>query len=190
LKRLAAKLAAWGPGGVFLLAFLDSAGVPVPATVDALLMLTAVASPATAYLTAAAAVAGSLLGSLVLFSLARKGGEMYLARHTESPRAKKFRAWFGRYGLVTVFIPKLLPIPLPTKVFVVSAGALGVQRGKFLAVVLAARIPRYVALAYLGSKLGEDSVPWLKQHVWHMMGVAAILFALLFLLVRWADGER
>ncbi len=38
-----------------------------------------------AYWAAAAAIAGSLIGSLFLFFVARKGGEAYLHRHTFSP---------------------------------------------------------------------------------------------------------
>jgi hypothetical protein len=77
---------------------------------------------------AASAIAGSLLGMMFLFWLARKGGEKYLDKHASGPRAMRFRRWFDRYGLVTVFIPALVPlVPLPMKVFVLSAGALGVK---------------------------------------------------------------
>jgi membrane protein YqaA with SNARE-associated domain len=149
-------------------------------------MLTAVTSPKAAYLAAGLATSGSALGALFLYWLGRKGGEHYLNK-MDSPRTRKFRAWFHRYGLVTVFVPKLLPIPLPTKVFVLCAGALGVTPLQFLVVVLAARIPRYFALAYLGASLGDQAGPWLKAHAWHIGSFAAGLFVLLFLFVWWVD---
>jgi membrane protein YqaA with SNARE-associated domain len=156
----------------------------LPAGVDALLVTLAVLNPSLAYVSAAVATVGSVAGCMILFYLARKGGQRYLDKSTQSGRARYLRAWFLRYGLATVFVPALLPIPLPTKVFVLSAGALGVGAAPFLLVVLAARIPRYFGLAYLGSHLGAHSAVWLRSHVWQLTAVAVLLMALLMLLIR------
>jgi uncharacterized membrane protein YdjX (TVP38/TMEM64 family) len=103
----------------------------------------------------------------------------------------KFRGWFQRYGLVTVFIPALVPvIPLPMKVFVISAGALGVQPLAFLAVMAAGKIPRFLFFAWLGKELGENSAQWLKDHRWHFLLGAVLLAAALFLLVRLSDRQK
>jgi membrane protein DedA with SNARE-associated domain len=173
-----------------LLAALDSAGVPLPTGVDATIILTAITNPTLAMITAVAALAGSVVGCMFLFYVARKGGELYLNKHASSPRALRFRQWFSHYGLLTVFIPALVPIPLPLKVFVLSAGALGVRPRSFLLTVLAARIPRYFGLAYLGTRLGDNALPWLKQHVLHLTGIAVALFVVLYLAVRWKDQQR
>ena len=166
---------------------LDSAGIPLPATVDALLITLAVIDPRLAYVSAALAIAGSAAGCLILFYLARKGGQLYLEGHSHLPRAQKFRDWFLRYGLVTVFIPALLPVPpLPTKVFVMTAGALGVRAAAFALVVLAARALRYTGLAYLGSQLGEHSMGWLGSHAFALSALAAGLFVFLLLLLKLA----
>jgi len=183
-------LISWGPLGVLILAALDSAGIPLPAGVDALLIAVAAVNPGVAYLSALLGVVGSAAGNLFLFLVARKGGELYLDRHTQSERARRFRLWFQRYGLLTVFIPALVPIPLPMKVFVLSAGALGVSPKLFLAVVLAARVPRYLGLAYLGARLGEGSTAWLRGHAWHLAGFAAGLFVVLFALVKLVEKRR
>jgi len=187
MRSIAETLISWGLPGLFALALLDSAGIPLPATVDALLVAVAVVNPGLAYVSAAVAVVGSAAGCMVLFYISRKGGQVYLDRSTHKPRARKFRQWFLRFGLITVFVPALLPLPLPTKVFVISAGALGVRPVPFLLVVLAARIPRYFGLAWLGSQLGEHSMAWLKAHAWHLAGFAIVLCALLVLLVHFAD---
>ncbi len=190
MRSLVALVISWGPLGVLFLAALDSAGVPIPAGVDALLVAVAAVNPAAAYFSAALAVIGSTAGNLLLFWLARKGGEMFLNRHAASLRAVRLREWFQRYGLLTVFVPALIPIPMPMKVFVISAGALGVTVMRFLAVVLVARIPRYLGLAYLGTRLGEDSMDWLRQHVWHLTGMALALFIALYVVLRLADKRR
>jgi undecaprenyl-diphosphatase len=178
-------LISWGPPGLFLMAVVDSAGIPLPGGVDALLVAVAAVSPAQAYVSAAWATAGSLVGCLLLFYLARKGGERYLDRHAQGAKAQRLRLWFQHYGLATVFVPALLPIPpLPTKLFVISAGALGVRTAPFVLVVLAARLPRYFGLAYLGARLGEDSWPWLRSHAWHVAAAAAALCLLILLMIR------
>ena len=182
-------LASWGPAGLLVLAMLDSAGVPLPAAVDALLVTTAVMDPGTAFLGALAAILGSVAGSLFLFYLARKGGQAYLNRVTATGRAATFREWFQVYGLITVFIPALLPIPLPLKVFVICAGALGVSPVRYVAVVLAARIPRYLGLAWLGAHFGPETMPFIKSHVPHLLLSALLLALILGLVVRQLSRE-
>lgn len=192
LHFISQTLVSWGPLGLLLLAVLDSAGIPLPAAVDALLLLVAAAEPGLAYWSAALATAGSVAGCMGLYYAARKGGERYLDKHTRTGKGLKFRLWFLRYGLVTVFVPALLPIPpLPTKVFVICAGALGVRALPFLLVVLAARIPRYAGLAYLGSQLGENAgAAWLRAHAWQLTAASLVLLAGLFLLVKLAGRSR
>lgn len=189
MKKIAAILTSWGAPGIFLLAVLDSAGIPLPAAVDALVVATAALDPASAYLTALFAVIGSAIGSLFLFFLAQKGGQGYLNRVTAAGRGAKFRIWFQTYGLITVFVPALLPIPMPLKIFAISAGALGVSPYRYMGVVLAARIPRYFGLAWLGSQLGEGTMPWIKSHVPHLLLFAVVLAAGLYVAVRRASRE-
>lgn len=185
LRLVAQTLVNWGPAGVFVLALLDSAGLPLPATVDALLIAVAASEPALAFLAAALAVSGSTAGCMVLYWVARKGGELYWRRHVPQRRAETFRRWFGRYGLVTVFIPALMPLPLPTKVFIIAAGVFGARAVPFLLVILAARVPRYAGLAWLGAQFGERSAAaWLKEHAWEMAALAACLVAALAVAVH------
>ncbi len=180
----------WGPWGVFAAAILDSAGIPMPAGVDALVLLISAVHPGEAWMAAIAATIGAIIGSWILFTLASKGGEAYLERHTISPQALRLRVWFQHYGLITVFVPALLPIPLPLKIPVLCAGALGVRRRLFLGVMLAARIPHYFGLAWLGQQLGGNAGGWLKSHAWNIGGFALLLVAVLFLLIYLADRAR
>lgn len=152
--------------------------------VDVLIILIAVAEHTQAYWAAVAATAGSLIGCLVLFLVARKGGEAYLRRHTIRPREARFRAWFHEYGLLTVFVPAFVPIPLPLKIFIVSAGALEESPLTFMIVLAAARIPRYIFLAWLGTRLGRETMPYLRSHAWQFALLAAGLFGLLYLAIR------
>lgn len=173
------------------MAIADSTGVPMVGGVDALIVLVAVMNHSQAYLAAASAIAGSYVGSLILFLIARKGGEEYHRRHTSSARGAKLRAWFHEYGLLTVFVPAVVPIiPLPLKIFIISAGALEESPVTFSLVLLAARVPRYVFLAWLGSRLGGDTLPFLRQHIWELILLASGLFVLLYFAVRIVHDRR
>jgi uncharacterized membrane protein YdjX (TVP38/TMEM64 family) len=184
-------LISWGPWGLLVLATVESLGIPNPGGTDLVLILLTVARPQDAWWCAAMAVIGSLAGSAVFFEVIRKGGERYLAQRTVSGRGAKIRAWVQRYGLVTVFIPALLPIPLlPFKAFAACSAALGCSRRRFLLVLFAGRVPRYFGLAYLGAHLGEDSWPWVQAHVWYMLGLAVLIFVALYALIRWSDREQ
>lgn len=180
-----------GPVGVLVLAMVESAGIPNPGGTDVLLLFITAARPQDAVLTAALAVVGSLVGSMFFFEVLRRGGEKFLAKHTASGRGQRFRAWFLRYGMITVFIPAFLPIPiLPFKAFAACAGAMGVTRKRFLLVLAAARLPRYAALAYLGATLGEHSGTWLRAHGWYLLALGVILAVALGLVVRRAGREE
>ena len=191
MKGFKQALISWGPLGVLALAFVESIGIPNPGGTDALLLLMAIERPDAAALCAIMATAGSLLGSLVFYEIVRKGGDKFLLRYTLSGRGRRFRAWVQRYGMVTVFISALLPIPiLPLKVFCAGACAMGVSRTRFMLVLAAGRIPRYAGLAYLGAQLGEHTNAWIKAHYWHMGAIAAGLFGALYAVLKWADRTR
>ncbi len=174
-------LSAWGPLGLLVLAAADSAGIPIVGGVDLLLISVAVNRPGAAYGSALCAVAGSLAGSSFLFALARKGGAVFLARHTEAGTGRRLRHWFHRYGLTTVFVPAVSFIPLPMKIPVFCAGALHVRWRDFLGTVLVARTIRYGVLAFLALTYGTRTLAFLKTHAL-AAGLAAAVLTLAALL--------
>jgi membrane protein DedA with SNARE-associated domain len=191
MRHFWAVVASWGPLGVFATAAIESLGIPNPGGTDVLLLAVTIVRPSAALLCALLAVAGSLIGTMIFYEAVRKGGERFLAKRTASGGGARFRAWFLRYGLVTVFIPALLPIPfLPFKFFAGCAAAMCVSRTRFFLVLLAGRIPRYVGLAYLGAQLGENSLTWAKSHLWYMVVFAVVLSAFLYALIRFSDQKR
>lgn len=192
MKHFWEALVALGPWGVLIVSTVESLGIPNPGGTDWLLVGMAIARPGDAAFCAAMAVVGSLIGTAAFFDVMQRGGEKVLARYTSSERGAKFRIWFQRYGLVTVFIPALVPLPfLPFKAFAACAGALGVNRWRFLGVLAVGRILRYSGLAYLGVKLGtvEHSKAWVKAHTWHMAIFAAAIFLFFYLLMKYLDRQ-
>jgi membrane protein YqaA with SNARE-associated domain len=191
LKSIGNALIAFGPVGLFVIALLDSLGVPLVGGVDALLIYVAVKTPQMAYIAATSATVGSIVGNLILFRTARYGVRRFAGVETPDGKRQKFRIWFHRYGLLTVFIPAVTPfVPLPLKVFVVSAGAMHTLVSRFLGVVLLARVIRYFGEAYLGIRLGEDAHAFLTRNGWNIAGIAVATALVLVGLIRWYDRRR
>ncbi|MBV9264771.1 MAG: VTT domain-containing protein [Acidobacteriaceae bacterium] len=137
-----------------------------------------------AFLAAACAIAGSLIGSSILFGIARKGGEVFLQKYIAHGTGKRLHAWFERYGLITVFVPAVSPLPMPMKIPVFCAGALEVSWTAFLAVISAARAIRYFALAWLAQKYGHQTLRFLEHHWISVLLIALSLAIATIILLR------
>jgi membrane protein YqaA with SNARE-associated domain len=175
---------------LLLLSALDSIGVPIVGGVDALLIAVSVLEPHQAYLGAVCAILGSLTGSYILFSIARKGGHVMLAKQTSHGTGLKLRNWFEKYGLLTVFVPAISPLPMPMKIPVFCAGALEVRPRSFLAVVALARVIRYFTLAYLGQRYGRYTVPFLRTHWLAVLIVIVVLCGMAIVLLRFVNRKQ
>lgn len=190
LKKIAAALISYGPVGVFVLTLLDSVGIPMPAAIDVLLVAVAWKTPDRAYFTAAVAVAGSLIGNIGLFLAARGGGSRWVKEVSEPGRPRRFREWFGRYGLITVFIPAMFPIPLPLKIFVISAGVFRTPVSHFVLTIVFARAIRYFGEAYIGVQLGADAQLFLQRNAFTIIGAALAMAIALYIAIRVKDRRR
>jgi len=158
--------------------------------VDALLIAVSTIEPKQAYLAAVCAIVGSIIGSYILFAIARKGGQVMLARQTSHGAGLRLRNWFERYGLLTVFIPALSPIPLPMKIPVFCAGALDVRARSFIAVVALARFIRYFALAYLGQRYGRGTLVFLRLHWPTVVSVILAFCIAAIVLLRFVNRKQ
>jgi membrane protein YqaA with SNARE-associated domain len=191
LKTFVDTLIAFGPIAIFILALVDSSGVPLPAGVDVLMIAVAVKTPNLAYVAATLATAGSIAGNVFLFRAAYYGGRKFARQATPDGKRAKFQRWFHRYGLLTVFIPAVTPfVPLPLKVFVISAGVMHTPLRRFLAVIVAARVIRYFGQAYLGIRLGRDAEGFLRGNMWTIVGVLLALAFVLVALIKWQERRR
>jgi membrane protein YqaA with SNARE-associated domain len=191
-EHLAKYLIAYGPAGVFVLSALDSLGVPLPALLDGLILGVAadsVRTPHIAWLTALLAVVGSTGGNILLFTAARHGHRLFRRKGAPEAVPGRFQKWFHRYGLVTVFIPAVTPVPpLPLKFFVISAGAFRTPYSRFVSVIVAARAIRFLGEAWLGLQLGRDAQGFLIRNGWTLAG-GFLLLALVVVFVLKGMGR-
>ena len=148
-----------GLPGVFGVAIIDSSPIPlpIPGTTD-LLLLWLVAHKGNPFYLVASAVAGGLVGGYLSWQVGRKGGEEMLKRRVPARLLNPVHRWVESNPILSVFIPAMMPPPVPLSPFVLAAGALGVPVGRFMAAFGAARAIRYSLVAWLGVTYGRHVV--------------------------------
>jgi len=148
-----------GALGLFSVAVVDSSFIPLPlpGSTD-LLLLWLVAFGGDPWLLAATAIAGSLVGGYATWDLGRRGGEAALRRHVPARLLGRVTGWVERHSILAVFLPAVLPPPIPLLPFALASGALGVSRPRFFVVYGAARTLRYSLIAWLGVAYGRHAM--------------------------------
>src|SRR5262245_54243690 len=162
-QKIVAFAGTLGAPGLFLISFLDSSVLTFPVINDLLLIELSIVHPARMPLYAFLAAAGSVLGCVFLYYLARKGGEAFFHRKA-GERAHFVRSWIERNGFGGMLVAALLPPPTPFKVFVFAAGVFELPLASFTSAVALARVIRYFAVGYLAVKYGRQALPLLAQH--------------------------
>ena len=96
-------------------------------------------------------------GCILLYLLAKKGGEAYFHRHARG-RAEKIKEWVDANGFLSVFIPAILPPPFPFKVFVLAEGVFQVPVRTFILAILLGRGLRYFVEGILAVRYGDATL--------------------------------
>jgi membrane protein YqaA with SNARE-associated domain len=143
-----------GGVGLVVLGLADNSLVPLPGSVDALTIVLAASRKEWWWYYALMAAVGSVLGGYLTYRLGSKGGKEALEKNLSKDKAAKAYRAFERWGFGSVFVPALLPPPVPIVPFLLTAGALQYSTRKFLAALAAGRALRYTLLAWLGSVYG------------------------------------
>jgi len=172
LERLGQYLVYLGIPGVFLFSVLDSAGVPMFGGPDAVILLLAWRNPGQAVTIALAAAIGSLLGCLVLYRIGRAGGNLALAR-VAPERRQRITRMIEQHAAWACFLAVMSPPPLPTKPFLLAAGALRAPLGTFALAVFGGRVIRYSLVAWLGARFGSEAAQVMREHYLLMIAVLA-----------------
>jgi membrane protein YqaA with SNARE-associated domain len=153
-----------GGPGLFIIAFLDSSLLSFPEVVDLLLMGLVIQHKERVLYYALLSTLGSITGCLLLYMIARKGGEAFLRRRFAGHHIDRALRLFQKYGLLAVAIPSILPPPVPFKIFVFAAGVARVPLLEFVAAIAMGRGVRYFGEAFLALWYGEAAIAFLKEH--------------------------
>jgi membrane protein YqaA with SNARE-associated domain len=182
---LQAIVATAGGLGLFLIAFLDSSVLTFPVINDLLLIDLSIRNPARMPYYAAMATIGSVTGCLLLYYLARKGGEAMFRKHA-GPRAQQIHGWIDRNGFVSILVTALLPPPNPFKVFVIAAGALEMPVRSFVIGLIVARGFRFFGEGYLAVRYGDQAGPFLLTHKLDVAVITLLVVVTLYFASRFA----
>lgn len=174
--------------GVFVLMILESACIPIPSEG---IMLFAGFSASKGELTlvgiVVAGVLGNLVGSWIAYAVGYYGRIDLLEKnkliHISPKHLKWADDWFARYGNVTVFFSRMLPI---IRTFIsLPAGVAKMPFWRFTAYTLLGSIPWVLMLALVGEAVGENWEDWRhKLGYLDYVVLAAIVAGVVYWLVK------
>jgi len=154
-----------------------------PVINDLLLIELSIEHPARMPLYALMAATGSVLGCVLLYFIARKGGEAFFHKKA-GHRAAAIRHWVEENGFVGMLVAALLPPPTPFKIFVFAAGVFEVPLWSYTSAITLARLIRYFGVGFLAVRYGNDALPYLKGHKLEATVVIVVFVLLSYLVSR------
>ena len=177
LGAVSQYLLAYGPFGLFGIALLDSALIPLPGGPDAVLILLSTARPAWVPIYVVAATLGSVIGCVIFYYISRRAGKGALKRFSPQRQAR-VKELIDRYDVLSVLVSSILPPPFPFKLFIATAGVFRFSVVRFAVAVAAGRAFRYALIGYLAAHYGEHARELLAQYYPYIgLGLAALIVA-------------
>ena len=191
MKRLLSKwtlliltlLKPLGVWGVMGFAAVDAAFLGMP--LDAIVAGYAYANPNRFLLYSAMAAAGSALGSIVIYVIGYKGGEVLLVKRIGEKRFNKIKDSFERQEFWAIMFPAMLPPPTPFKLFVLSAGVAEMSFGRFLAAIFTGRMLRFSLESLIVIRYGPQILGLVGGVVHHHLRYLIATLACLALVGWW-----
>lgn len=182
LVRLSDYFIALGPFGLFTVALLDSAFVPLPSSADALMLLLSAAHPSLMPFYALLATAGSTIGCVSLYYISRRAGGRALKKFSER-KQKRVKELIDRYDVLAVLVASLLPPPFPFKLFVITAGVFRFSVLRFTLAIIAGRAFRFLLEGFFAVRYGSQAKQILARY-YPWIGVVVVLVLITFFLMR------
>ena len=152
----------FGGPGLFAVAFLDSSFISLPQINDLLVVLMVVQNKAWMPYYAAMATFGSVAGCYVLYLIAERGGEAFLAKRLKAGHTERALALYRKRGVLALMVPAILPPPAPFKLFVLMAGVAEVRPLQFVFSIAIARGLRYLVLGALAVRYGDAALELMR----------------------------
>ena len=180
---LKTTLPALGGLGIFCSSFIDSSFIPLPLVTDLFVMRLSSLHPLRMPFYVAMAALGSLGGCVLIYWLARKGGE---AVYPETPgqSRKGIQRFMEQHPVACVFLPAVAPFPVPFKPFVIAQGVFQVPFVTFLLGTLVGRSVRFFIEGYLAVRYGEAAKEFVFHQKWYSLVAVAGLMLGYFLIRR------
>jgi len=162
-----------GSWGVFAIAAIDGSLLGMP--LDPVVAGYVYQSPHKFLLYVIMASVGSALGSVALYAIGYKGGEVLLQKRMPPQKFESMRRSFDRHEFWALMFPAMLPPPFPFKLFVLAAAAFEMNFAHFELAIFAGRFVRFLILSLLTIKFGPQVVGIMSHLV--NQHLAALLIA-------------
>lgn len=174
------------PLNLALMAFAEAIFLPIPPDVMLIPMVLLHSDRAVglALLTAVASVAGAAVG----YMIGLRGGRPLLQRFARGPAVGRVEALFQRYEIWAIVIAGF--VPLPYKLFSLSAGVFSLNVWRFLGVSFLLRGTRFVTVALVTRRYGPELAEAIIRSSGWYTG-AFLLVAVIGIVVwwRWTRAE-
>ncbi len=179
LNRISEYLVAFGPFGIFAIALLDSALIPLPGGPDAVMILLSSARPRWVLLYALMATLGSVIGCVILYYISRRAGRRALERFSARKQAR-VKQLVDRYDVLSVLVASVLPPPFPFKLFVITAGVFRLSIVRFAVAVAVGRAFRFLLEGYVAVRYGDRAMSLMVENYPWIGLVVAVLVVTVF----------
>lgn len=178
LQSLGDWLIGVGSLGLFAITLLDSAFVPIPGGPDAAMIVLSARTPEWMPIYALVATIGSTIGCTMLYLAARRAGAGALKR-VKPERRERIENLLGRYDMLAVMVPAVLPPPFPFKPFILGAGVFKLKTTRFVIAVFAGRAARFLIEGWIAIKLGEENAgPFIARHGLKILIAVAVVLVI------------
>jgi membrane protein YqaA with SNARE-associated domain len=125
------------------------------------------------------AAAGSMAGAAVTYFIGVKIGEHGLDRFVPAKRLERLRRKVKDSGAIALALPALMPPPFPLTPFILTCGALAVDRGRFFVTFGSVRLLRFGIEALLARRYGRGILRVLQSESFQMVVVGFIVIAVI-----------
>lgn len=164
--------------GLIVMGLFDSSVIPTPGGQDALTIVLAAGEKEWWPYYAAMATIGSVIGGYLTYKLGKKGGEEALEQRLSKRKHARVKRIFEKFGFGAVFLPAIMPPPVPMSPFLLSAGAMEYPRNKFLLALTAGRGLRFMLVAYFASIYGRQVLKFFADNYMTVSIIALSLAAI------------
>jgi membrane protein YqaA with SNARE-associated domain len=186
-------LGIWGLGS---LALIDSALVPLPMSMDGV-VIGYVASDHRKFLLYCLMAAGaSAIGSLAPYYVGRAGGELFLLKRINRARYERMRDRFEHQEFLAIMIPAMMPPPMPIKLFEFGAGVFEMKPALFAAAIFSGKFIQFLVCAlitvFYGPAIAHTARQALHHHLDALLGIVGVtvLALVVYVLRKLFDRRR
>lgn len=117
---------------------------------------------------------GTLLGSILVFYLARRFGRPFVERVVSKKDLQHFDVMYKKKGKISLFITRTMPILFPNDAISFAAGLTKITYKEYILLSAIGYVPNILILTFFGEKISSNN-PWLVI-ILTVIGMSVLLY--------------